>query len=247
MKKFITFHLNKRSIIIFLFSLSVLIPLYTILAETMQSGTYKIMSDTVNVSGQDSSSPNYGLKDTAGEVGTGNSNSDNYYMHAGFWQMQESYIAITPSADLALTSIGGINGEATEGTMSWQVITDNYAGYTMNIKTTTVPALKSSLDSFADYAPSGANPDFNFSIPSTTSAFGFSPEGVDTDARFRDDGSACNTGGIGELQDKCWDGLSISPKTIFQRSTSNHQEGTTETVRFRAESGADKEVRHGPI
>jgi len=204
----------------------------------MQSTTYKIQSDSVNVGGQDSSSTNYNLRDTTGEIGTGDSNSTNYFMHAGFWQLQESYIALSSPSDLALTPIGGINGEASEGTIYWQVTTDNIAGYSMSIASVTTPALKSGSDSFNDYAPVGADPDYNFSIVSTTSAFGFSPEGTDVSARFKDNTSACNTG-TSETTAKCWDGLSTTPKIIFQRATSNQPAGTTATVRFRAESGSN--------
>lgn len=222
-----------------LLSLLLVFPLYKTLAEEMQSSTYKIISDTVNVGGQTfGNSPNYTLGDTLGEIGTGDSSSANYLLHAGFWQMQESYISISSPSDLALSSIGGINGEASEGTMFWTVTTDNSAGYSMSIKSTSTPALTSAEDSFADYTPAGADPDYDFSIASTTSAFGFSPEGVDTHSRFRDNGSTCNTS-TGETASKCWDGLSSTPKTVFQRTTSNHPSGSITTVRFRAESGAD--------
>ncbi|HAS80904.1 MAG: hypothetical protein UR25_C0001G0004 [Candidatus Nomurabacteria bacterium GW2011_GWE1_32_28] len=211
----------------------------TLFAQVMQSNTYKMMSDSINAGGEDSSnSSNYMLGDTLGEIGTGDSNSNNYFLHAGFWQMQKSYIAITSPADLELSSIGGITGEASEGTLVWQVTTDNFAGYSMNIKSASTPALTSLEDSFDDYTPTGSDPDYNFSIASTTSAFGFSPEGIDTSTRFLDNGSICNSGS-GETSSKCWDGLSTTSKTIFQRNTSNHEGGSTATVRFRAESGAD--------
>lgn len=211
----------------------------TLQAQVMQSGTYKIMSDSINAGGEDvSSSTNYLLGDTLGEIGTGDSNSANYFLHAGFWQMQQSYIAISSPSDLALANIGGIDGEASEGTISWQVTTDNSAGYSMSIESTTTPALTSALDSFADYIPAGADPDYSFSIVSTTSAFGFSPEGVDTSTRFLDNGLICNIGS-GEISAKCWDGLSASPKVAFQRTTSNHPAGSATIVRFHAESGSD--------
>ena len=212
-------------------------PFDVLLAEVMQSSTYKITSDSINIGGQSSSSGNYKLGDTLGEIGSGDSNSANYYMHAGFWQMQESYIAITSPSDLALSNIGGIAGEGSEGTVSWQITTDNGAGYTMSIKTTTTPALTSALDSFADYLPSGSDPDYAFSIASSTSAFGFSPEGNDTNSRFKDNGSICNTGS-GEVSAKCWDGLSTSPKTIAGKTSNNQPTGSTVSVRFRAESGS---------
>ncbi|MEI6281051.1 MAG: hypothetical protein WCP17_03585 [bacterium] len=230
--------LKQKKIQGLIFAFLLLIPICATFAQSMQSGTYKITSDSINVGGQSSTSSNYVAGDTLGENGTGDSNSANYNLHGGFWQMQESYIAISNPTDLVLSPIGGINGEASEGTMSWQVITDNAAGYSMNIKVASIPALRSATDSFADYVPLGANPDYNFSTPSNTSMFGFSPEGADTDARFRDNGVACNAG-AGEATGKCWDGLSTIAKTIFQSSTSNHPGGTTGTIRFRAESGAD--------
>ncbi|MFA5095044.1 MAG: hypothetical protein WC447_00020 [Candidatus Paceibacterota bacterium] len=237
MKKYVTSFLKKRNITIFFFIFSAFIPLCVIFAETMESDTYKIMSDTINIGGESSSSSGYKINDTLGEIGTGYSNSGDYYMHAGFWQMQESYISISTPLDLPLTAIGGIAGEGSEGTISWLVTTDNFAGYSMSIEATTTPALTSALDSFDNYTPSGADPDYDFSIASNTSAFGFSPEGVDTVTRFRNTGPVCNSG-TDETPSKCWDGLSTSPQTIFQRITSNHPDGSTATVRFRAESGA---------
>lgn len=237
MKKLQSYIQNKKNILLMLFVFSSLIPLYKIFAQAMQSGSYKIQSDTVNVGGKDiSTSPNYKLGDTAGELGTGDSNSANYNLHAGFWQMQESYISLSTPSDLALTPIGGILGEASEGTMSWTVTTDNMAGYSMSIQAVTSPALTSGANSFADYTPSGADPDYNFSINPTDSEFGFSPEGVDVNTRFRDNGLACNTG-AGETTAKCWDGLSTSSKDVFLRTSSNQPSGSTATMRFRAESG----------
>jgi len=238
MKKDI-FNFHKRNVLIILFFSISLFPLYKIFAQVMQSGTYKIQSDSINVGGKDtSSSTSYKLGDTAGELGTGDSNSANYNLHAGFWQMQESYIALSSPSDLALTAIGGLNGEASEGTMSWLVTTDNLAGYSMSIESVTSPALTSGSDFFDDYTPAGADPDYNFSILATASAFGFSPEGIDVNSRFRDNGLACNIG-AGETSTKCWDGLSTTPKNAFQRTSSNQPGGSTATVRFRAESGAN--------
>ncbi len=231
---------KKRSAVLFSLILFLMLPFYLVLAEAMHSNTYKITSDSINAGGADSSSSIYKLGDTAGEVGTGNSNSNTYYMHAGFWQMQESYIAVTIPSDLVLAPMGGINGEASEGTLVWQINTDNSAGYSMNIKTDSTPALTSGSNSFADYVPaSSPDPDYNFSIDPSTSAFGFSPEGTDTSARFlNNNSSTCNTG-TEETQSKCWDGLSLSPKIIAQKTVRTDPSGDAVTVRFRAESGAN--------
>ncbi len=209
-----------------------------ILADFMQGSTYKIQSDSLNLGGADSASDNYKLNDTLGEVATGDSNSANYYMHAGYWQMQESYIAISSPSDLIMDSMGGLSGGSSEGTMSWVVVTDNTAGYSMSLASTTSPSLKSLEDSISDYTPSGADPDYTFTNASANSSFGFSPEGTEVASRFKDNGLICNSGLL-ETVGKCWDGFSTTPKVIAGSTSSNHPAGATVTARLRAESGAD--------
>jgi len=223
---------------VFLIILVFLILPNNILADFMQSTTYKIQSDSLNFGGVKSGSTTYNLDDTLGEVATGDSNSSNYYMHAGYWQMGESYISISSPSDLVMASMGGLSGGSSEGTMSWTVITDNTAGYSMSLASTTTPSLKSATDSLADYAPAGADPDYNFTNLPANSSFGFSPEGTEVSQRFKDNGSVCNAG-TSETISKCWDGLSTTPKIIAGRTSSNHPSGSTITARFRAESGAN--------
>jgi hypothetical protein len=206
-------------------------------ADLMQSSTYKIIQDSVNLGGSDGGSTNYKLNDTLGEIGTGDSNSTNYYMHAGYWQMGESYISISAPSPLLMTSMGGLSGGSSEGTMSWVVVTDNPAGYSMSIASTTSPAMKSATDSLDDYTPAGSDPDYNFTNLPANSSFGFSPEGTDTISRFKDNGSICNAG-LSETSAKCWDGLSTTPKVVAGSSIANHPSGSTVTARLRAESGS---------
>ncbi len=240
-------HKNKPSSVFtvlltpFLFFSLIIFPLpipNSIFAQIMSSPSYKIPTDTINIGGNLAGSSGYILKDTLGEVGTGDSNSATYYMHAGFWQMQESYIALSQPSDLALSNINGLSGGGSEGTITYTVTTDNIAGYSMTINSNTTPAMKSSVDSFADYTPTGADPDYNFTNLPANSSFGFSPEGTDIISRFKDNGSACNTG-TSDTTSKCWDGLSTSPKNIVQKNTGNHPTGTSTNIRFRAESGAN--------
>jgi hypothetical protein len=217
---------------------SMLIPINPVFAVVMGSSTYKIQSDTINFGGGiDSTSSSYKLGDTLGEIGTGPSSSSTYRVNAGFWQMQQTYISISSPSDVSLASISGLLGGSSEGTAAWLVTTDNIAGYNMTIKASTNPALQSGADSFADYAPATANPDYAFTNAASDSSFGFTPEGVDVATRFKDNGSACNTGS-GETSSACWDGFSTTDKLIAERATGNHPSGTTTTVRFKAESGS---------
>ncbi len=209
-----------------------------IFADFMQSSTYKIQSDSLNFGGADSSSSTYKVGDTLGEIGTGDSNSSNYFMHAGYWQMGESYISISSPTDLVMASMSGLSGGASEGVMSWIVTTDNPAGYSMTIATDTSPSLKSAQDSIDDYVTAGIDPDYNFNNLPTNSSFGFSPEGTEVSARFKDNGSVCNIGTL-ETTSKCWDGLSVIPKVIAGSTSPNIPSGATTSIRFRAESGSN--------
>jgi hypothetical protein len=107
----------------------------------------------------------------------------------------------------------------------------------MSIYSSTNPTLESTTDFFSDYTPAGDNPDYNFINASDNSSFGFSPEGTEVTSRYKDDGLTCNTGGLSEHSGKCWDGLSTTPKVVAGSTTSNIPDGSTATIRFRAESG----------
>jgi hypothetical protein len=212
----------------------------TIHAEPMSSSNYKIQSDSMNFGGTRSASATYTIEDTAGETATGMSSSTNYTMSAGYQQMDNVFISISSAADVTMTpAIGGVTGGTSDGSTSFTVTTDNPAGYTGTITASSSPAMSSPLDSFADYAPAGANPDANFAVAATASAFGFSPEGTDIAPRYKDTGGGTPVCGSGSSDTAltCWDGLSTSPKTILNRTSQNSPAGTLSTIRFKAGSG----------
>jgi hypothetical protein len=179
-----------------------------------------------------SSSTNYRSESTAGEVATGLSNSTNYYLKAGYQQMQEVYIALSGAADVALTpSIGGITGGTAYGSSTVTVITDNPAGYTLSIAASSNPAMQKGIDTISNYIPVGAAPDYVFTVGASQARFGFSPEGVDIVQRFKDDGAVCNVGS-GNTSLSCWDGISTSQTIIASKTSANHPAGSTTSVRF---------------
>ncbi len=205
--------------------------------QAMTSSHYKIQTDSVNFGGGRSVSSSYSTEDTLGESATGVSSSTNYALKAGYQQMQEVTLAVIPASGVTLSpSFGGVTGGTSNGSTTFKVTTDDPAGYTASIKASSSPALASSLDSFADYVPAGANPDFTFTNGSSASSFAFSPEGADIDQRFKDNGSSCNIGSSDTVS-ACWDGLSTSNKTIVTRTTPNSPSGASTTISFRAASG----------
>ncbi len=225
------------SIIILIFTF--LIPVITI-GQVRESSNYKIERDSINIGGGFGTSSNFQLQDTVGESGTGFSSSTNYIVGAGYQQInEETYIAISAPADLNMSSLNGLTGGVSTSSVAWTVTTNNSAGYSLGVKASTDPAMKSPLDFFFDYTPTGSNPDFDFSIDSTTAEFGFSPSGAHILGKFKDDGAICDSG-TGDSVNKCWDGFTTTTETIVQSAISNDPSGTVTTLNLRAESGSNK-------
>ncbi len=220
----------------FLFTPVFFLLLGTSYAQVMQSTNYRIQSDSVNFGGGLSTSTNYVLEATAGEVATGNSSSTNFNLKAGYQQMTGSYIAMTAPASVSMSpSIPGISGGTANGSTSVVVTTDSLAGYSLAISASQSPALTKGGDSIADYVPIGV-PDFVFDTTASDSHFGYTPEGVDVVARFKDNSSACGVGGL-ETALACWDGLDTVNETIAQASSGNTPFGATTTINFRVGIG----------
>ncbi len=214
-------------------------------AEVMSSSNYSIESDSINFGGARSTSTSYVIEDTAGEIATGISTSTSFTLKAGYQQMQEIYLATTPASDVTMSPvIGGVTGGTSNGSTSFSVTTDNAAGYTVDIAAENSPALASADDSFADYSPSGAVPDFTFTNTPANSSFGFSVEGTDIIDGFKDDGADCGVGSS-DTADACWNGLSNVTGTIVSRATSNHPVGTLTTLKFRAAAGSARVQANG--
>lgn len=206
-------------------------------AQVMQSGSYRIQEDSINFGGGFSTSTNYALESTGGELGTGDISSTNYNLKAGYQQMHEAFISLSVGAPVTLTpSIPGISGGTANGSTTATVVTDSPSGYELTIKASLSPAMQKGGDTIADYVPVG-DPDFSFTTGVADAHFGYSPSGVHVVSRFKDDGvSLCNTG-LSETPLACWDGLSTTAEKIAQSTSANHPSGATTTVYFRVGIG----------
>lgn len=204
----------------------------------MSSTNYSIEIDSTNFGGGLSESANYSQESTLGEIATGFVESTNYKIRAGYQQIDGGTISVSSSGDVILSpSIDGTTGGTANGTGNITVITDNPAGYALYIKASSSPALSSSYDSFADYTPLGANPDFTFSVAAGDSEFGFSPEGSDIVQKYQDNTTSCNAGSS-DTVNSCWYGLSTSNEQIAGSSSANNPGGTVTTLKFRALVGS---------
>jgi hypothetical protein len=214
-------------------------------AQVMSSTNYKIQSDSINVGGGTSTSTNFGMESTVGEAATGISSSTNYQLRAGYQQMQEVYLSMTvPSSVTMSPSLGGLTGGISTGSTSVVVVTDSPAGYQITIKASSSPAMRSGVNTIADYAPGGGVPDFAFVNNSTSVSFAFSPEGTNLATRYKDNGATCGVGVLDTTQ-RCWDGLSTTDRTIVNATAANQPAGATTTIRFQVGIGGSVAVPQG--
>ncbi|MGB9598482.1 MAG: hypothetical protein ACPLZH_01385 [Minisyncoccales bacterium] len=227
----------------FLFFLFFKLFFFSFVFGLMTSSNYQILFDSVNIGGQDlSTSSNYSLKDTVGEIATGLSETSLYKLFAGYRQMDESFISLSLSSTTLslLPDLGGVSGGVSNASTTATVVTDNLAGFSLTIKATSSPALtcsdsSCSADYFSDYTPSDPSiPDFNWSLADLSSEFGFTVEGSYLVQKFKDNGSVCNTGSL-DTQDRCWYNSSTTEEYVSQSLQPSFPDGAQTILKFRAE------------
>jgi hypothetical protein len=240
--------LNKggKKILLLIFATCLIAGVYPFLAAgqpDMTSTNYKIWESSMNSGGTDNqTSTSYKLRETIGEVAIGDASSSSYRLKMGYQPMLESYISLSVSTDSVemLPSIGGLTGGIATGTYSATVITDNPAGYSLYVNASTSPALKSGSYSFADYTTvATSTPDYSWSIISSASEFGFSPEGNDIVQTFKDDGLACATG-TNDIADKCWFNFTTFTKNISTGYYSSYPVGAQTRLKLQAQAGSSR-------
>ncbi len=226
------------------------------LAYVATSTNYRIQYDSVNVGGSDSStSTNYQVKDTVGEISSGISTSALYKLKAGYRQMSEVSISISSPTDITMSpDIGGISGGTSSASSTWTIITDNPAGFVLSLKSTSTPSMI--LDgtyNFSDYSPATVNiPDYTWASPAASAAeFGYSVEPAttaDTASVFKDNGAdTCGGAGTFNTVDKCWLNASTTDVTVINRNSRTDIAGEEEKIKFQAQSNAKflKEGNYG--
>jgi hypothetical protein len=215
-------------------------------AQVRTSPSYQLQSDSVNFGGGLSTSTWYSLESTAGEVATGDGDSATYSLRAGYQQMQEVFLSLTGGDDVVMSpALGGLTGGTANGSTSVSVLTDSPGGYELSIASENAPAMQKGVDSLADYVSGAApNADYAFNTASADAHFGFSPEGSDIVAYFRDNNAGvCGSGSFDNVL-ACWDGLSTSDTPIAQGGA-NQPTGATTTIHFRVGIGGTAGVIAG--
>lgn len=224
---------------IFLFSA------FSVYAFVAESNSYRLELDSLNVGGLYSTSGNFAVEDTVGEIATGFSSSNTYNLKAGYQQMGDGFLALSgPTAVSLSPSLVGTVGGVSNGQATFKVTTDNSAGYSLRVQSLNTPALSSGANSFSDYSPVGSEPDFLFSVGSSQSVFAFSLLGLDVDDRYLDNGTVCGVGALNS-NERCWDGFGSSPQIIAGNTGPNVPGGEDTTLLLRAAIGSNKNQASG--
>jgi hypothetical protein len=134
-----------------------------------------------------------------------------------------SSISIDNPVDVNLTPNIEETGTA-NGSVTWNVKTNNMAGWTLEVETGATPALQSGGNSFADYTESVPGTPEAWSVDAADSEFGFNSSGIYAEAGFGGN-KYLGFDGINKIQ-------------IAHRNAASDGPGDDTTVNFRAESGA---------
>jgi hypothetical protein len=152
---------------------------------------------------------------------------------------------VAPSDITMSPSLAGVTGGTSDGNTQFRIMTNNNTGFSVTITASsssgmigetqggTIPAL----------IPSVAGvPDYSFSAPTNSAAFGYSISASTTGEitqPFRDNGTdTCGTGAT-EGTDTCWLDATTTAYTIINRSTETAASGATSTIQFRVQIAAD--------
>lgn len=223
--------MNKTHSNLFMLFFAIFLLPTLIYAYSAASSNYRIEADSINTGGDRSTSANYIIEDTKGEVGTGALTGTDYSAGIGYQQMAENFIAVTALSNITFPTLEPTN-YSSEITQDINVATDNAAGYYMTLSAQNLSA----TETFTNYA-SHSNFDYDWDSTATTLAlFGYTVTGTDAYSGFKDDGSSCSTGS-NITTDKCW---SSGSNTIANSTSANFPDGITTTVKFKAGIGSAK-------
>ncbi|MEI6281053.1 MAG: hypothetical protein WCP17_03595 [bacterium] len=148
-----------------------------------------------------------------------------------------SGITISNGADVTMAPNMGITSDSSIGTSSWLVKTNSLGGYTLAVKASTTPALKSGINSFADYTEASTGVPESWSIAGGDKEFGYSAYGTDTNGATWGTAGSCGSAGLPDVAQK-YVGFSTLDKTIATRAAVTPTSGITTTICFAAAQNA---------
>ncbi len=201
----------------------------------MSSTNYSIPIDSINFVSGDTSSANFNLNSTVGEVATGESTSTNYTMNAGFQQPDSCTISISDATNLSLAAIAGTGKSTLTNNYRILTITTNCSGgYGLYWKASTSNMI-SGANSISAYTPTGSDPE-QWSVDASASEWGghlnADSDRVDTD-KWGEDTAPSYTS-----SETKW--LNVATSDALIASYNSTTAGDDEKIYFGAEIGSSK-------
>ncbi len=143
-------------------------------------------------------------------------------------------ISISNGADVTMAPNLATGTPGSIGSSSWTVITNSNAGYKIDVKAQTSPALKSGSNTIEDYTETSAGVPEVWSVPSGSKEFGYSAYGTGVDTGTWGTGAGCGSSGtpLGTMK---YVGFSTTDKTIISTSAPTAYAGTVTNICFAAE------------
>lgn len=145
----------------------------------------------------------------------------------------EAGLTITTPADVTMAPNISMSTNGSIGNAAWTVKTNAPAGYTLNVKASTTPALKSGSNSFTDFTEAVSGTPEAWSV-TNAQEFGFSAYGSNTDTGVWGTGASCGSAGapVGTMR---YVGFKTTDKAIATTNTVTPVAGTTTTLCLAAE------------
>jgi len=221
---------SPKAILISLIILSLTFSLTTVKAAVMESETYKIQFDSMNVGGERQTSETYIMEDSIGEIATGPSASETYNLYAGYQQMSVTYLSISDGANVTMSAINSTNSTST-GSTSWTVITDNVAGYKLEVAASATSSIPCTYylcnadagENFTDYVEASGTTPEAWNTEDSQYEFGFSAYGDDAPDGTWGSGSDCGSG-------------TTLPQDLYYRGFSDATDSGPDTIQIATRS-----------
>lgn len=152
---------------------------------------------------------------------------------------------LTQPGDVTMSgAINGLTGGTALGTTTFNITTNDPDGYTVSIAFATTTAMQGeNINSDVPNYQPGANPDYDFSVATGEAWFAYTVNNEttpsDIDASFKDNGSACGTGGTNTTVGKCWynEADATGGEQIIDGAAATAAGGATSTIVFQVGVG----------
>jgi len=152
-----------------------------------------------------------------------------------------SEISVTADATISMSPNISMSQDTSIGNATFNVKTNDTAGYTMSFHASSSPALRNADDSFTDYTELVEGTPESWSVATGAYEFGFSAYGTDVDNGTWDGGnSSCGSAGADSLSTSVnWMGFnSTTPVTgVATKSSETSQVGEDTVLCVAAEQG----------